>query len=160
MDRNVCRCGTYPRIVQAVKLAAERHVDVERRSVAMSRPAVAASTRQAASRRAIEVERYELTRRRRTGSSCSGATSCSVFAAMGGGLAVLASLPTAAAQQESGRGGAGRRPERFSAWLHVDENGRVTAFTGKTEIGQNISTSLAQAVADELRVPLDGRVAW
>ncbi len=24
MDRNVCRCGTYPRIVQAVKLAAER----------------------------------------------------------------------------------------------------------------------------------------
>ena len=24
MDRNVCRCGTYPRIVQAVRLAAER----------------------------------------------------------------------------------------------------------------------------------------
>ncbi len=24
MARNVCRCGTYPRIVQAVKLAAER----------------------------------------------------------------------------------------------------------------------------------------
>jgi aerobic-type carbon monoxide dehydrogenase small subunit (CoxS/CutS family) len=24
MDRNVCRCGTYPRITQAVKLAAER----------------------------------------------------------------------------------------------------------------------------------------
>jgi nicotinate dehydrogenase subunit A len=24
MDRNVCRCGTYPRIVRAVKLAAER----------------------------------------------------------------------------------------------------------------------------------------
>jgi aerobic-type carbon monoxide dehydrogenase small subunit (CoxS/CutS family) len=24
MDRNVCRCGTYPRIVQAVKLAANR----------------------------------------------------------------------------------------------------------------------------------------
>ena len=24
MDRNVCRCGTYPRIVTAVKLAAER----------------------------------------------------------------------------------------------------------------------------------------
>ena len=23
MDRNVCRCGTYPRIVKAVKLAAE-----------------------------------------------------------------------------------------------------------------------------------------
>jgi aerobic-type carbon monoxide dehydrogenase small subunit (CoxS/CutS family) len=24
MDRNVCRCGTYPRIVRAVKLAASR----------------------------------------------------------------------------------------------------------------------------------------
>jgi aerobic-type carbon monoxide dehydrogenase small subunit (CoxS/CutS family) len=24
MDRSVCRCGTYPRIVQAIKLAAER----------------------------------------------------------------------------------------------------------------------------------------
>jgi nicotinate dehydrogenase subunit A len=24
MDRNVCRCGTYPRITQAIKLAAER----------------------------------------------------------------------------------------------------------------------------------------
>jgi aerobic-type carbon monoxide dehydrogenase small subunit (CoxS/CutS family) len=24
MDRNVCRCGTYPRIVQAVKIAAQR----------------------------------------------------------------------------------------------------------------------------------------
>jgi aerobic-type carbon monoxide dehydrogenase small subunit (CoxS/CutS family) len=24
MDRNVCRCGTYPRIVRAVKMAAER----------------------------------------------------------------------------------------------------------------------------------------
>jgi aerobic-type carbon monoxide dehydrogenase small subunit (CoxS/CutS family) len=24
MDRNVCRCGTYPRILKAVKLAAQR----------------------------------------------------------------------------------------------------------------------------------------
>jgi hypothetical protein len=24
LDRNVCRCGTYPRIVHAVRLAAER----------------------------------------------------------------------------------------------------------------------------------------
>ena len=24
MDRSVCRCGTYPRIVKAVRLAAER----------------------------------------------------------------------------------------------------------------------------------------
>ena len=34
-------------------------------------------------------------------------------------------------------------------------DGRVTAYTGKVEIGQNIRTSLAQVVADELRVPID-----
>ena len=29
MDRNVCRCGTYPRIVRAVKMAAERTRNTE-----------------------------------------------------------------------------------------------------------------------------------
>ncbi len=58
------------------------------------------------------------------------------------------------AQQESGRGGGGdRMPSDVSAWLHVGEDGTVTAFTGKTEIGQNIRTSLTQAVAEELKVP-------
>ena len=38
--------------------------------------------------------------------------------------------------------------------MHIDEKGHVTAYTGKVEIGQNIRTSLAQTVADELRVPL------
>jgi nicotinate dehydrogenase subunit B len=40
-------------------------------------------------------------------------------------------------------------------WLHIAADGSVTVFTGKTEVGQNIRTSLAQAVADELRLPLD-----
>ena len=35
----------------------------------------------------------------------------------------------------------------------------MTVFTGKVEIGQNIRTSLAQTVADELRVPLDVMVS-
>lgn len=38
-------------------------------------------------------------------------------------------------------------------WLHVERDGTVTVFTGKAEVGQNIRTSLAQAVAEELRVP-------
>ena len=42
----------------------------------------------------------------------------------------------------------------MAAWLHIDERGRVTVYTGKVEIGQNIRTSLAQTVADELRTPL------
>jgi nicotinate dehydrogenase subunit B len=57
--------------------------------------------------------------------------------------------------QESGRGGGGdRMPADVGAWLHIGENGAVSVFTGKTEIGQNIRTSLTQAVAEELGAPL------
>src|SRR5579872_3952370 len=45
-------------------------------------------------------------------------------------------------------------PEDVGAWLHIDENGAVTVFTGKVEFGQGIRTSLAQEIAEELRVPL------
>ncbi len=62
----------------------------------------------------------------------------------------------AAGAQESGRAQAGREtPVDVSAWIHIDERGRVTAYTGKVEIGQNIRTSLSQVVADELRVPIE-----
>ena len=44
--------------------------------------------------------------------------------------------------------------EQISAWLHVAGDGRVTVYTGKVEFGQGIRTSLAQEVAEELRVPM------
>jgi nicotinate dehydrogenase subunit B len=47
-------------------------------------------------------------------------------------------------------------PAEIGRWLRIDADGMVTVFTGKVEVGQNIRTSLAQAVADELRVPLTG----
>lgn len=75
---------------------------------------------------------------------------------VGGGLVVLTAIPRIGAQQgESGRGGQGRETADLGAWLHIDERGKVTAYTGKVEIGQNIRTSLAQAVSDELRIPID-----
>ena len=40
-------------------------------------------------------------------------------------------------------------------WLHIEADGTVVVFTGKVEVGQHIRTSLAQAVAEELRLPLD-----
>jgi isoquinoline 1-oxidoreductase len=40
-------------------------------------------------------------------------------------------------------------------WLQIERDGRVIVFTGKAEVGQNIRTSLAQAVAEELRMPVD-----
>ncbi|HSY91882.1 MAG TPA: molybdopterin cofactor-binding domain-containing protein [Candidatus Binatus sp.] len=74
---------------------------------------------------------------------------------LGGGLLVcLTPLPSLT--QESGRTFGGHElPKDISAWLHIDADGRVKVFTGKVEVGQNIRTSLAQAVAEELRVPFD-----
>ncbi|HEX2036325.1 MAG TPA: molybdopterin cofactor-binding domain-containing protein, partial [Chloroflexota bacterium] len=45
-------------------------------------------------------------------------------------------------------------PAQIGAWLEILEDGTVTVFTGKVEVGQNIRTSLAQVVAEELRLPL------
>jgi isoquinoline 1-oxidoreductase len=59
------------------------------------------------------------------------------------------------ATQESGRAGGSTPPASdLAAWLHVAEDGTVTVFTGKVEVGQNARTSLSQAVAEELRAPL------
>ena len=44
-------------------------------------------------------------------------------------------------------------PKEIAAWLHLGENGVVTVYTGKVEVGQNIRTSLTQAVAEELKCP-------
>lgn len=80
------------------------------------------------------------------------------FKFLGAGIAVFAVAKTALAAQETVPT-RGFHPEELptdiTAWLHVGEDGSVTAFTGKVEIGQNIRTSLAQTVADELRVPFD-----
>ncbi|HEY2459411.1 MAG TPA: molybdopterin cofactor-binding domain-containing protein [Candidatus Acidoferrum sp.] len=80
------------------------------------------------------------------------------FKLLGAGIAIFTVAKDAAALQESGR--ARRAPDEtlpndITSWLHVAEDGTVTAFTGKVEIGQNIRTSLAQSVADELRVPFE-----
>jgi len=44
---------------------------------------------------------------------------------------------------------------KLSAYLRIDEDGKVTVFTGKVELGQGIITSLAQTAAEELDVPLN-----
>jgi isoquinoline 1-oxidoreductase len=76
---------------------------------------------------------------------------------LGGGVAVFLIHPGELASQESGGGrGASHdpQPKELAAWLHIGESGEVTVFTGKAEMGQNIRTSLTQAVAEELRVPV------
>ena len=46
-------------------------------------------------------------------------------------------------------------PTDFNAYLRIAEDGRVSFYTGKIEMGQGIHTSLAQMLADELDVSLD-----
>jgi nicotinate dehydrogenase subunit B len=80
------------------------------------------------------------------------------FKFLGAGLVVVSVLKSATSAQESG-GGRQRRgdslPKEIDAWLHIGDNGRVTVYTGKVEVGQNIRTSLTQAVSEELHVPGD-----
>ena len=73
---------------------------------------------------------------------------------LGGGLLVLWTSPELVSAQESGGGHRREGQElsqNISAWLHIAADSTIKVFTGKVEVGQNIRTSLTQAVADELR---------
>src|SRR5579864_3990651 len=80
------------------------------------------------------------------------------FKFLGAGVLVVCVLKDAGAQES---GGAGKRsqneslPNDIAAWLHIGEDGTVTVYTGKVEVGQNIRTSLTQGVAEELHVPVE-----
>ncbi|MBI4915873.1 MAG: xanthine dehydrogenase family protein molybdopterin-binding subunit [Acidobacteria bacterium] len=70
---------------------------------------------------------------------------------VGGGVVVLVGMgPSALLAQDRRR----VYPEDLNAYLRIGEDGRVTVFTGKIEMGQGVMTSQAQMVAEELRVAL------
>ena len=105
----------------------------------------------------IEPERYELTAGPVYQFELGEMQRRDFFKVLGGGVLIVLALKDAMAQQESGVGGrrgGGQRPVEIGAWLHIAENGTITAYTGKAEVGQNIRTSLTQAVAEELRAPV------
>lgn len=93
----------------------------------------------------IEPERYEFEEppRYRFSLSRRAFVQC-----VGAGLLITAFARPGSAQ----RGDAPSRSpgERF----HIDKNGVVTVLTGKVEVGQGSRTQIAQAAAEELRVPL------
>jgi isoquinoline 1-oxidoreductase len=103
LQNNICRCGTYGRIIHAIKQAAVAMKHNQRpsppRDEVMPHVHKESSNNQPDDVRAVP------------DSGCIG------------------------------------------AWLHIAEDGTVTVFTGKVEVGQQIRASLAQAVADELCVP-------
>lgn len=75
---------------------------------------------------------------------------------LGGGIAILLIGASSEAQESGGRrrGGGGNLPQTINAWVHIGQDGRITAYTGKVEVGQNTRTALTQCVAEELGVPL------
>jgi CO/xanthine dehydrogenase Mo-binding subunit len=80
------------------------------------------------------------------------------FKVLGAGIAVFAIAKDVSAQ-ETAPGPRGfhseELPKEIGAWLHLGQDGTVTGFVGKAEIGQNVRTTLAQTIADELGVPFD-----
>jgi isoquinoline 1-oxidoreductase len=119
---------------------------------------------------AFEAERYELTETPRHHFELQRRE---FFRVMGTGAVVLvAGRGSVLAQGRGGRGGGGDEnevPEEVNAYIHIGENGMITAFSGKVEIGQNNHTMFTQLVAEELRVPVaqitmlmgdTGRTPW
>ncbi len=96
----------------------------------------------------IEPERYELFEQPTWSFALSRRT---FLEAVGAGVAVL--VVTRDAHGLDGPAGADRAQDGIGAWLHIAEDGVVSVFTGKVEVGQDIRTSLTQAVSEELRVP-------
>lgn len=71
---------------------------------------------------------------------------------VGGGIAILVTAgPAELFAQERRR----MYPEDLNAYLLIGENGRVTVFSGKIEMGQGVLTSQAQMAAEELGVALE-----
>jgi nicotinate dehydrogenase subunit B len=71
----------------------------------------------------------------------------------GGGIIILFTLRDPEFLEAQGRRGQ-PLPGDFNAFLRIGEDGRVSCFTGKIEMGQGVVTSLAMMLADELDVPL------
>jgi nicotinate dehydrogenase subunit B len=75
------------------------------------------------------------------------------FRYLGGGIAVTFVVGQAWAEDSADVVTA--NDNSIHAWIHIGENNKVTVYTGKVEVGQNIRTSLAQIVAEELTVPIE-----
>lgn len=100
-----------------------------------------------------EVERYEL----REPPRHRFAADRRVFVqTLGAGIVIAIGVSKARGQRGGrGRGGDDEGVIAPSKRFHIAPDGVVTAFTSKMECGQGARTEITQAVAEELRVPVD-----
>jgi nicotinate dehydrogenase subunit B len=79
----------------------------------------------------------------------------------GGALIIALGAPDAAWGAQGATSDAPRTwpavldPSALDSWLAIHADGSVTAFTGKTDLGQGNQTALSQIMAEELDVPFD-----
>jgi len=83
---------------------------------------------------------------------------------LGGGVTILFSAGAfaqepkgkpAGAKPAGGFGGFGGPPPDLNSYIRIGEDGKVTIFSGKVELGQGNTTALAQIAAEELGVGLE-----
>ena len=65
---------------------------------------------------------------------------------LGGGIIILFTIGQLTELEAQRRRGS-EYPDEFNAYLRISEDGRVTCFSGKVEMGQGAITSLAQELA-------------
>jgi isoquinoline 1-oxidoreductase len=98
----------------------------------------------------LEVERYEL--RARVPYTFT-ADRREFVQALGAGLMIVAVAGRAGAQRGGGR--SARNAEPLSQRFHLGEDGVITVFTSKVEVGQGSRTQISQAAAEEFRVGVE-----
>src|SRR5580700_3228528 len=135
LSGNVCRCCTYPRILRAIRRAAELMEEPE-----LLEPVPAADSGSGpadALRAAAGPPPWDQAR-----------DAAPFFEQLPDGLVTVVADDGPEAGPGQGRWGG---PD--DAWVHVGADGSVTAFTGKVEAGQGTRTALGLLVAEELAVP-------
>ena len=85
--------------------------------------------------------------------SPGGLTRRSFLHVLGAGLVISVGASPSWGQRGQ-RGGRGRAQQVITR-IHLGQDGTITVLTGKVEMGQGARGELAQAAAEELRVPVD-----
>jgi len=141
LEPNLCRCGCYSRIEKSVhRGAALRHAGGPI-SAEDGMPALAALLAEMAP----PSEMAPLTRPRRPW-DLTRPEERDHLEVLGPGLVCVWPPPA---------GAPGPRRVNGGAWIHLSPSGRVTAFSGKVDVGQDNRTAFQLLVAEELGVAFD-----
>ncbi|HJW21399.1 MAG TPA: molybdopterin cofactor-binding domain-containing protein [Candidatus Limnocylindrales bacterium] len=132
---NVCRCGTYPRILAAVRRAAGGRVNQPEHV-----PGIAGTPPEAG----VVAPPVALDVRPKAPWDMTPTAERDWFDVLPDGLVVVAEPDWSGGWSTSA-----------GAWLHVGADGLVTAFTGKVDAGQDNRTGLSILVAEAVGVPLE-----